>query len=163
MSSMRYRPGFGGGDGHEPHVFAHDVARQRGGGIGSVFSNIYSTVVPIVRSALKSRVGKSLLKDAKNTALQAGLNVVGDALDGKNVIKATKQRVKTAKTNFKKKVAKRLDAGLEAFANPQPKKKNVISTPKKRKRIAATRRSLTASRAAKRSRTLHGDLFTQLW
>ena len=147
---------FGGDD-----FYARDISMQRGGGVGSIFSSIYSSVVPLVRSALKSQVGQSLLKDAKSTAVRAGLDVVGDALDGENVLESTKRHMKQARSDFGRKINKRLEAGSTAFANPRRLSKKLKKTEasKKRKRKVPMRRSMTAPKTRKALKQANADLF----
>lgn len=83
--------------------YPRDLTMQRGNGIGSIFSSLYNTVVPLVKSALgvgsrvaKSQIGKQVAKSVKKRAMKAGLNVVNDALQGENVLKATKREIKKA-------------------------------------------------------------------
>lgn len=80
-----------------------ELARQRGNGIGSIFSSLYNSVVPLVKSALgigsrvaKSQIGRQVAKSVKKRAMKAGLNVVNDALQGENVLKSTRREIKKA-------------------------------------------------------------------
>lgn len=81
-----------------------DVYRMRGAGVGSIFSTLYSTVKPLITKALtkgvkasKGSTARGIMKDAKKTAMEAGLNVVSDALSGKNIGDSTKRELKNAK------------------------------------------------------------------
>lgn len=96
------------------------LQEARGAGLASTFANIYSAVVPLMKSALrigssaaKSEVGKQVIKGVKNRAMRAGLNVVSDALEGKNIIKSTKNELNSAKKALKE----RLVAGYKASKN----------------------------------------------
>jgi hypothetical protein len=89
--------------GSYPRVYADRQNYQRGKGIGSIFSSIYSSVVPLIKSALRigknvaaTPVGRSIVKEAKKTAMKAGLNVVNDALRGENVFQSTKRELRSA-------------------------------------------------------------------
>lgn len=125
---------------------AHGLYANRGAGIGSIFSSLYSSVVPIVKSIVKtglktgasiakSPVGKAVAESAKRSAAKAGLGLVGDALEGKNVISATKKRVKQAVNEVSSDLQKRGSRALKAAAAPinRPKKKN------KKKKAAPSR------------------------
>jgi len=83
---------------------------RRGSGLGSIFSSIFSHVVPFVKSALRlgkraamSSVGRELTKHLKKSATNAGVAVVNDALQGKNILESSKYQVdKVAKSMGKK-------------------------------------------------------------
>lgn len=120
---------------------------ERGAGIGSFFSALYSRVVPVVKSALrigskalKSPAAHAIKKEAKKTAMKAGLEIVGDALQGKNVVQSTKQNLKKAKNRMVKKVtkmAKNMTSSEPSVGNLKLKKWS--GGPKKRGgKIAAT-------------------------
>ena len=85
------------------------------------------------KSVAKSRVGKSVLNKAKKTGLKAGINVVGDTLKGKNVLKSAKARTKEAVGELSKGIAK---SAAKALSSPgkrsQRRKKTdgkVVATP----------------------------------
>lgn len=151
------------GSGGDHTIYSQDLAHVRGGGIGSIFSSIFSNVVPIVKKALgygtkalKSNLSRKIMKDAKKTAVKAGLNVVGDALQGENVLHSTKKQIKKAKQSMGKKIKKRADNYVlqqsikkkPAKAKNQPKKK---SPPKV---YATTVGSLRAQQSALRRRQM---------
>lgn len=76
---------------------------QRGAGIGSFFSSIYRAVVPVLRAigvvgakAVKGPVGQAVVKKAKRSAMQAGLNIAEDAINGENILQSAKTNVKKA-------------------------------------------------------------------
>jgi hypothetical protein len=104
FTSDRYlMRGHGGGI-----IFDHD-AHVRGKGIASVFSQIYSSVLPYIKKALepikriiKTPAAKKIKNEIKKSASKASLNVVSDALEGKNVIKASKRELVKAKDDLKK-------------------------------------------------------------
>lgn len=86
---------------------------QRGRGIGSLFSKIFTSVVPLVKGAFKigkkavtSNTAKALGRELKRSATQAGLNVVSDALQGKNVVESSKEQLSKAGDRLAEKVAK---------------------------------------------------------
>ena len=111
-SSRIYMRGSGGE--LYPYVYSGDLSQLRGGGIGSIFSSIYSNVIPIVKKALgfgakalRSNLSRGIIKDVKKTAMKAGLNVVNDTLQGKNVVKSTKKEIKKAQSIMGKKIKQR--------------------------------------------------------
>jgi len=61
---------------------------MRGSGIGSIFSNIFRKIVPFAKSlfgigkkVVSSTTGQQVLKAAKRTAIDAGLNIAHDTLN----------------------------------------------------------------------------------
>ena len=138
-------------------IYSSQIQSQRGAGIGSIFSNIYSSVMPFIKSAfkvgakaVKSKAGRALAKKAKKRAMKAGLNVVSDALQGKNVVQSTKRELNKAKKEVKRGISKSVnaaaDAALHAALNPDSR----LNTPINRKRPYVA----TAANIAKRSATM---------
>lgn len=130
--------------------------QQRGGGIASIFSNLYSSVVPMIKGALKigskaasSRIGKTIIKKAKKRAMRAGLNVVSDALEGQNVLKSTKRELKRAGRDVLKQSGRTI-----ANAVMRPNSNNRRS----RKRKAVATPAAIVKRGSKKAR--RKDIFT---
>ncbi len=71
------------------------VPYQRGAGLGSVFKNVLRFLLPI---------GKTIGKEA----LRTGLGVASDALDGQDLVMATKKRGRKAAKKAVKKVVRKL-------------------------------------------------------
>lgn len=158
-----------------PHaVFSYtsdDMYHMHGAGIGSIFSSIYSSVVPLIKSALRigtraatSRVGKKVIKGAKKAAIQAGLNVVGDALEGKNVIRSTKQQLKRATAQMGNTISSLGSSSLTRPRRPKPltatrhrqRPTTKRPPPRRRPHVGATPK---ASALAMRRRAATRDLF----
>ncbi len=84
--------------------FRQNVGMQgdKGGGVGSFFTNIFKSLVPLVVANIV-RKGSDLVKNTgiveeakkatKRTALEAGLDIVTDVLDGKKLQSAAKKRI----------------------------------------------------------------------
>ena len=74
---------------------------QRGRGIGGVLSSMFKSVVPALqvfgKNLLASPTTQDILKTAKESSLQAGLNIAKDTLRGKNFGESFKENVSTAK------------------------------------------------------------------
>jgi hypothetical protein len=92
-------------------VLFDEDALVRGSGIGSIFKSVFSSVMPFVKKALgvgtralKSDVGRAVTKELKRTATQAGLDVVGDALQGKNVLQSSKIALSKAQNRMGRKL-----------------------------------------------------------
>lgn len=123
-------------------MYPYDQYYNRGDGIGSIFRSLYSTVVPIVKSAFRigkkamaTPVGQAVKKAAKRTAMSAGLNVVNSALDGERVDKAIKRELKSTPGNFVKELRKNVRGGNAAYiAVAQPSKKGKTVKKKKKKK-----------------------------
>lgn len=116
----------------------HSLYIARGAGVGSIFSSLYSSLIPIVKSivkvgskAVKSDLGKSILKDVKKTATQAGLTATGEVLQGENVLKASKRALKNVGTTLAKQAKTRGERALAAAIAPihTPKVKKTKSPP----------------------------------
>ena len=67
---------------------------QRGHGLGSIFGGLIKAAMPLLKKGAKT-LGRE--------ALKTGLNIVGDAVEGKNIKEATTARLKsTGKTLLQK-------------------------------------------------------------
>ena len=76
---------------------------QRGRGIGSILSSIFSKIAPIARTILnvgrrvvKTKPVQEVLKSAKSEALKTGVQIADDALQGKNIGESIKSNAETA-------------------------------------------------------------------
>lgn len=158
----------GYGSGNEAiFVYQSELYRNRGAGIGSIFSNIYSSVVPLFKSAFKigsklakTDVGKSVIKSAKKKAMQAGINVVNDALQGKNVVASTKQQVQNIKQDLKKGISRGLETGISTGINAALNKKKPKNLQiQKRKALGKSSSTFIPNKKAKLSKTKKSDIF----
>jgi hypothetical protein len=112
-------------------VLFDEDALVRGSGIGSIFKSVFSSVVPFVKKALgvgaralKSDVGRAVTKELKRTATQAGLDVVGDALQGKNVLQSSKIALSKAQNRMGRKlqeIAQQKSAGRPPAKKKKPR------------------------------------------
>jgi len=110
-----------------------DGALIRGKGVGSVFTRIFTSVIPFIKGALKvgkkvaqSSVGRSLGREVKRSATEAGLNVVADALQGRNVLQSSKENLVKARNRVGRKLE---NLGKTALAGPPPRKKQKRKAP----------------------------------
>ena len=110
-----------------------DLYHMRGSGIGSVFSSIFRTLVPIAKSifgfttrAAASPIGQQVMRAAKRSAVKAGIDLAQDTLAGENVGKSIKKRAKQAG----RQVLEDLEAG-RGRSKAAVKKKPCSSKPKK--------------------------------
>ena len=84
-------------------------------GIGSFFTHIFSKALPFIKGALKlgvraakSDTGRAIQKQIRKHATTAAVNVVGDALEGKNVLQSSKRHVQKATKKLTQKLTKNL-------------------------------------------------------
>jgi len=84
-------------------VHKSELYHMRGSGVGSIFSSIFRTLIPIAstmfgmgKQVLETKTGQKVLEAVRKPALQAGLDIAKDALDGENVVKAIKRHGKKA-------------------------------------------------------------------
>ena len=169
-------------------IYPYDQYYDRGEGIGSIFRSLYSTMVPLVKSvfrigkkALRTPVGQAVKKAAKRTAMKAGLQVVDDALQGRNVLKAAKTELKRTPGRFVQELKKDLPkkrgkrgrkttlsvakrggnaAYVKRLTAKQYKKKKKKKKGKKKKQVAVSSAALKqfirqiGKRASKKGRTI---------
>ncbi|NER45861.1 MAG: hypothetical protein F6J92_04070 [Symploca sp. SIO1A3] len=113
----------------------------RGRGVGSLFTALYHSVRPYVAKALRwgskavgqamrSEVGQSIGRELKRNATQAGMNVVADALQGKNVLESTKRELGSASERLGKHIgslASKGRGGKKKKGRVPPKKKGSLA------------------------------------
>jgi hypothetical protein len=143
---------------------------QRGSGIGSIFSNIFKKLIPlgaklfnIGRKAAKSTVGQHVIKAAKRTALQSGLDLANDVLDGKSLKSSLKSRLGEAPGKFAKEVRKGGGGGKRSRKSSKTKKKKMTKktgTKKKKKKKKTggkknktKRKKMTTTKKKKKKKT----------
>ena len=105
--------------------------RIYGRGLGGIFRGVYkffrpllSFLVPTIKKAVKSKTGRKLIKQAKKSALKAGVKTLSDVSSGENVSESMTKNLKKATAD----VLKKLKAGVKL----QNQKR---ATTKKRKTI----------------------------
>ncbi len=125
--------------GHGLPVFM-GARRQRGHGLGSILSGLLRTVTPLLKRGAKA-LGKR--------ALKTGMQIAGDVIQGKNVKKAAKRRLKQMGADL-------VTKALQQVAPPgQPAKKRRISKPIKKK----AHKKRVSSRRRNRANTSRADIF----
>jgi len=141
-SDVYLMKGRGGG------YYIDDSAYHRGGGIGSIFHSIFSTLVPFVKSAfrtgtktvgkaLRSDTGRALKRELKRHATSAALQVTSDALQGKNVLESSKKNVMRVSKEMGKHVE---DISRKHLSRPsRPKRKKISLAPNLKIPIARLR------------------------
>ena len=121
---------------------------MRGSGVGSIFRSLYSWLIPLFKAGAstavktgakvaKSKLGKTIAREAKKEIKKGSLLALSDVIGGKNPVPQIKDNVKLAQTKIAKVVKRQ--------ANP-PKKKAVVKrkkttplrVPTKAKRVKRT-------------------------
>ena len=94
---------------------------MRGSGIGSIFSNIFRGLIPLAKklftvgkTVAQSPAGRKILKAAKRTAMETGLDIAHDTLEGQNLNSVANKNLKRVGKTFLSNVKKEM----------KPKKKN---------------------------------------
>lgn len=132
---------------------------MRGSGIGSIFSNIFRGIIPLAskavnigRKVISSPTGQKIMKAAKRTAIDAGLDIATDVLQGKNVKEAAKSNLKTVGTRFLDNASKEFEtAGGKKKKSSPPKPKKAKSTKGKKKTKGAKKKTKGAKKNKKKS------------
>lgn len=154
---------------------------MRGSGIGSIFSNIFKAIIPLAtkavnigRKAATSSTGQKILKAAKRTAVDAGLDIANDVLKGENVKTSAKKNLKSVGSRFvdnaakefstggKKKKKKKKRAGVKKNIKKKSKSKKTTSVKKKKKRASTKKTSKKKSKKTAKS-TRKGPDILRLW
>ena len=113
------------------------VAIQQGAGLGSIFSGLFRTLVPVAKRAVRT-VGRFVKSDGVKSAgkylgkqaTRAAVDTALEALEGKPVGKAAKARLKNATKNI-------LQAAKKATNASPPRQKTKIYQ-KEERQIANT-------------------------
>ena len=118
---------------------------QQGSGIGSLFSGIFRSLMPVARSAVKTigrvarsapirSAGKALKKEATKAAVETAL----EALEGQPVARKGKQRLKSAFRGILLNAARQADTNNKYRSQNSSRKRKTLSiaqSRKKRRRI----------------------------
>ena len=85
--------------------------RIYGRGLGGIFRGVYkffrpllSFLIPTIKKAVKSTTGKKLIKQAKKSALKAGVKTLSDVSSGENVKESMTKNLKKATADVLRKV-----------------------------------------------------------
>ena len=124
--------------GNNPHVFSGPLV-QRGHGLGGIFSSIFRTVAPVFRGVVAPLIKRGA-KAAAKEAVTAGAQIATDALAGKSLGAAVKQRSEQAVNRLVQQGHRNVVRMLNA---PKPRKvpQKRIKGPKNRKTATRTKRS----------------------
>lgn len=124
---------------------------QRGRGFGSIFSSIFRSAVPALKTLGSKILGSSITKNVGKTlaqsALQGGLSLASDALDGKNVKDSFSSNVTQARRNLAKTLRKEVAARSSV----------PVKSPVKRKRQPVKLRVLTRPKRPKPRKSLFDE------
>lgn len=115
---------------------------QRGRGLGSILSSLFSKIAPFARTlfnigtkVVKSAPAQEVIKSAKNEALKTGIQVADDVLKGKNVKESIRSNVENAAKNVASSAISQAKKRLNNDLNPgEISNKKQKSSKKKRKK-----------------------------
>jgi hypothetical protein len=111
---------------------------QRGRGFGSILSSFFRTVLPVVKSIgssiIKSPITKQVLSTARNSAIDAGLNIAADALSGENVGDSLQKHAGTVAQNIAQTVRDPILKRPAAAKTSKRKAKRKPDAPKTKRR-----------------------------
>ena len=133
---------------------------MRGSGIGSIFSSVFRTLIPIAKSifgitkkAAASPIGQQVMRAAKRSAVKAGIDLAQDTLAGENVGKSIKKRARQAG----RQVLEDLESGKGRSRGTvkKQKKKTMCSAkmPKKKKKMTKKKAGSPAKKKKKKKKT----------
>lgn len=139
---------------------------QRGRGFGSTLNSMFRGIIPAARvmgrKVYDSPLTKNVLETAKRSALEAGLNVAEDTLEGKNVKESLKGNVIAAK----KKISQSLVSALKKVKlhhqfDPSAAAAAAVGKKKKSKNVTAiSKKKVSRALALKKARSQRArDLF----
>jgi len=118
-------------------IHKSDSYYQQGGasGIGSIFSSIFKGLIPLAKGAVKlgqraisSNTGKKVIKAAKRSAVDAGLDIAHDVLKGENVGQTVTKRMNRIGNDLEQNIFN------EFQTKKKLKKKPKSRVPKKKKK-----------------------------
>ena len=114
---------------------------QRGRGIGGLLRMAKSVFLPLMKTAGKtiikagkSKAGKAVLGAIKDQAISSGANLVADVVRGNDL----QESLHNEGQNIRERVANTIQSKI-----PKKRKKKVISTPNKKRRISYGNRKKT--------------------
>ena len=129
---------------------------QRGRGFGSTISSWFKKVIPAAqlmgKKILESPITQNILKTAKRSAIDAGLNVATDALEGKKIKESLNENVATAKKAVS-------DAVLSAIKKVKSNRLGGdVAVVEKKKRLP-TKKAVVISVGKKKRKNKYRDIF----
>lgn len=133
---------------------------QKGEGVGSVLSGIFSKVWPVLKkigkSILSSNVVKSLANELGDEAQEFGGNFISDVIGGKNVKESLESNFDVAK----EKVGETLSKSFKkVFNDEEPVKKQL--TPKKKKTTKRTKSAKPKIKIKSKKIKISSDIFNE--
>ena len=150
------------GGGTDPSYY-HDM---RGGGlpaVGALFGTLFRTLIPVFKgiysagkSFVASPLGQVIKNEVTKSGLKAGINVVGDVLQGQNLLKSAKKRVSSEVKELPMNVGKSVIASKVFAQRTRKKEEDKVPTKilssnskkKKKKKDTPPPRSSSRKRAS---------------
>ena len=138
------------------NIDRENIYLSRGSGVGSIFSSIFRGLIPLARGLFsvgktiaKSDTGQKVLKAAKRTALDTGLDLAHDTLSGKKKFKeAVKSRLnfKQLASKFDDNVKKSFTGGKKSVMKKRKYNKKKTKISKKKQKRNWSKKTLKKSR-----------------
>ena len=139
-----------------------------GAGIGTVFSTVFKTLLPVFKGLLKvgstvakSPAGQAIKNEIIKSGLKTGIGVVGDALRGANIKKSAKSHVVEQVKQFPGNVSRAV-LKLEKNKNISGQKRAMTDKPPKSSNTKWRKKnpqSIVASRPARLVKNARRDFF----
>ena len=104
----------------------HGATRQRGYGIGGIFTNIFRRIAPVLKNVAKT-TGKQLVK--------TGANFVADVIDGKTLKKAALSNLSSGGQKLVSSLSSKLSSKKRGGVKRKTPVKNTVAVKKKRRSI----------------------------
>jgi hypothetical protein len=134
---------------------------QRGRGIGSSLTAMFKGAIPALKlfgeKIIQSPVTKEIVKTAKRSALDAGLNVASDLLKGKKIKQSVSENVDTAK----KAVTNSLVTALEKAKVDTVGKKPVVKSKKMSGKRGKKQVTFPTTRKSRKRKSKTYDIFEE--
>jgi len=135
---------------------------QRGRGIGSFFTTLFRALTPVKNMALslgkkavQSNLGKELINEAKQTALQSGIHMASNVLNKKDITDGVEDDLLQG--------GKNMSSSLEKYAKREKRKynKRKLDTPKPAPAKKKKKNTSTVKKKPKQTvKKKRNDLFT---
>lgn len=114
---------------------------QRGSGFGSILGGLFKAALPVLSSVgkgiLGSPVTKRLISSGKQAAIDTGVNILSDAIEGRNLRESLQENIGEARSR----VAESLRQSRQA-RTPRMKKRRGISRTSRTSRKRIKRRDI---------------------
>ena len=133
------------------NVHESDLYYMRGSGVGSIFSNIFRGLKPLIplvakkvmslgKRALQSDEGQRLFKAAKKTAINTGLDIAHDTLRGDSLKSATKNQLKDVRRKLINNLSDEFGENASTRGGRRRRKKKAVKAKKSMAKASTKKR-----------------------